>query len=517
MCPQENDNGTPAVANGITLATGTTWFIATGLMTSVFVVAHFMIIAHLVPDISHLGMVSFIALFGQLAVILFTFSIPRASVRFVAKAVSVRDFGHIRALDSLLKRIGIACAALAGFTIFMLSDALSWVFFGSASMSTLLKGLAIDLVPLVFAYFPKQVLLGAQRYKRVSVIEIIQNAARYGLAVLLFASNMQLSSIVVGWTIGDLVGAILASCATAVMFKSEQESDTSPSGIGKFAGQLLGFAASDHLVQGLDKYVLLLIAGSASLGLYSPAATASSLVLIIPMMITSALYPHYTALSSGRTRQLLRNTELWVSRWISITFIPAAFGIASLAYAIITIIGGERYSAAAMALAVGAIAIGLTSPSAGINAKLLGQGNVLPLIAANCFSAVIGAIVGIILIPLLGTVGAALVRASVIIGVLVFTASFMKRSNDLVLDGRALFHAVSGSTLMMVVVVLAQLVLYSVWLVPLYVILGLLTYGGYLRAGHVMKRNDFSLLKRLVPQRLKPVIMTLERLLVGQE
>ena len=377
--------------------------------------------------------------------------------------------------------IGIICAIIAGGFVFLFSGLISMIFLSTDIITSYLRIFAIDLVTMTFAYFPQQAMLGARKYKIVSLVIIIQNIIRFSLAILLFIIGLNISGIIIGWIIGDSIGVLISVIMAIRVFSGECNCINLPkSQMVRFSGGLLAMNISGYFLQSIDRYAVLILIGSYSLGLYSPAATAASMVEIVPLMITSALFPHYAGLSASSTSNHLQKSEQLVSRWIFILFIPTAFGLASIALPLITIIGGERYTISAGALMICSIAIGITCASASINAKFLAEGHVSPLIIANVFAIVIGVVASFFLIPLLGLIGAALMRFIMLIVLLSITSFILKSKGKLNLDWKMLIHGLIGSTVMFLTVIYIQLVFYSIVFLPIYIFVGILIYAIYM-------------------------------------
>ncbi|MGY5852942.1 MAG: oligosaccharide flippase family protein [Candidatus Thorarchaeota archaeon] len=502
------------MVDGTSLARGTIWLIINGLVANAAVIFYFIPIAHLVPNVYDLGVITFITLINQLAVVLFSFSIPRASVRFISMARATESEREVTGLAYRFAQIGSICAICAGISLFTISGVISQIFYGSSVVTLYVQLLSIDIIPLVFAHFLKQPLLGSQEYRAVSLSEITQNIARYSLAAALFLVNGGLTGIIFGWIVGDLLGVIVAGYFSKALFKGERIIDIPLRNVFSFAAKLFGMNATDHIVQVIDRYALLLLAGSVALGLYSPAATAAGIALVIPWMVTSALFPHFTGLSSSSSEEYLKNSEIAASKWIFALFIPVSFGIAALAEPIVLIMGGVRYLEAAGALLICAIAVGLSSPSAIINAKLLGRGRVAPMIIGNVFAIISGVIASFLLIPQWTIIGAAFSRAIILLVFLIVTSTVLYINRELNLDSKAFLHSVTGSTIMLICVKIMQTLVSSILLVPIYIVSGAIIYGVYLRVSKILTKEDLVFLSNLLPMRLKPLMKVIGRLVV---
>jgi O-antigen/teichoic acid export membrane protein len=238
---------------------------------------------------------------------------------------------------------------------------------------------------------------------------------------------------------------------------------------------------------------------------------------VIPIMATAALFPQFAVNEVSASKQEMMRFQKGVSRWVSLIYTPLSFGLASISYPLILLISGERYVTGALPLLLISVAFGLSSPAAYVNAKLLGQGRAKPIIYSNIVALLLGVVVSVYTIPLFGLLGAALARTTILSAqtIIVMLAVYLRQ--ELYLDRLAYLHSVVGSTVMFFIVLIIEYLVFSLILLPIYIIIGIAIYITYLRRISLIKEDDFLFLERVVPKQLHFIIHPLKSMLVRSQ
>ena len=501
--------------DALRVAKGTIWLTVGGLSTNFMAIVYFIIIALLIPNLSELGILTFVTLINQIVVVAISFQIPRASVMFISRSMAS---GNVQSTNGLVVRllgVGILCSMLAASALLVLGTPLSYIAFGSSVAAPYLQMLALDAALIILSQFLNQSFLGIQSYRVASLTDTFQKVARYGMAIVMFIGGHGVAGIISGWAMGDCAGVVVGTIIASRLFAKRSKTNTKLSEVVGFACPLVITRTMEYFSQTSEHYLLLILAGSAQLGIYSPVVTAANMVSIVPLMVTSTLFPHF-AKRATKPDYSQDAFERGASRWILLAFVPAAFGLASISLPLITLTLGERYIPATGAMMISAIALGATASSAVINAKLLGQGRGSVLAISSMLSILGGVLVSIMLIPHLGVIGAAIAHSVVLAVQLAVTASFLWRKGELHVDRSMIGHSLAGSTIMVLAVILTQRVFYSASLLLVYMTIGVVSYLVYLRVSKALESSDFSFAIALSPKHLAGVICIAERMLIGQ-
>ncbi len=502
--------------SGMRAAKGTVWLSIQGVYGNVVVLIYFMIVTRTILDLSQMGIITYITMVDQLVVIVLSFQIPRASVFLIARTKVTSSESELAAIFRKLIRVGVICAFLAGSALLLLGPSISHIGLGSSNASLYIQFLSFDVAGVILSQFIIEALLGVQKYKEVGTIAIISKSIKYSVAIVLFLWSGDIMGIVLGWAIGEWFGVAISWKVSRQVFKATPAKNVPLQGITRFSLQLLGTRFLEYLTQSTERFLLLVLSGSALLGLYSPVATAAIMIAIIPTMMTSALYPYFAQSKIMGENQSIK-IDLILSKWLFITYLPITFGIAALSSSVIGILAGEMYIQGTFALTVNVIAVGVTCPSAWTNARLLGQGRGKPLIYAGVISVLAGLISASYLIPQFGITGAALTHA-IILGVhLIITLTAIRLSGGIYMNPTAYLQPLAASSIMFILVVLIQSIGQLPVFIPIYIIIGVLTYLACLRIMATITSYDIKLLNQFLPEKLKPISWTIERLLVKEK
>jgi len=118
------------------------------------------------------------------------------------------------------------------------------------------------------------------------------------------------------------------------------------------------------------------------------------------------------------------------------------------------------------------------------------------------------------LLPLMGITGAAMARGLAMVMVLSLTIIALRRKNAVSIDVTTLWKTLVAGGVMAVVLVLVQMVYYSMILLPAYVVLGGILYLAALRLLKAVREHDIELIRRYLGTRLAFVSKVLGALLV---
>jgi O-antigen/teichoic acid export membrane protein len=125
-----------------------------------------------------------------------------------------------------------------------------------------------------------------------------------------------------------------------------------------------------------------------------------------------------------------------------------------------------------------------------------------------------GVAVAFILVPVLGVSGASIARAFSMLLSLLLTWYFVRRKITVKLDSPAILKSVVASGGMALVMETLQLLYYSRFLLPVYLLVGLIVYLLMLRALKAMSAADIDFLRRMLGPRFSRICNLLSRLLV---
>jgi len=203
------------------------------------------------------------------------------------------------------------------------------------------------------------------------------------------------------------------------------------------------------------------------------------------------------------------------SRYVSILAMPLAFGLMVAARPALTLLVGRVYEGGVVPLAVLAFASTATIISLALNPVLIVLNETLLAALASILPIPISLAVALLSIPTLGILGASVARGlSMLLG-LVFTWYFLKRKIPVKLDNQAIMKSVLASAVTAASMEALQLVYYSRFLLPLYLIVGLAVYLLALRVLKALNPADIDIIRRMLGGRFKGLCDLLARVVLS--
>lgn len=493
----------------VKVARGATYFIAQGLVDNTAALVYFAIAARLLPSVSDFGVLAAVTMVAGLFPIFASLALPTAVTKFVAEHIGKGDQDSAAGVFKKALKFGFVTGLAASSICYGLSSFLSTFLFGADSYAFLFKLLSVNVFLGFFSPFLLSTLQGLQRFREYAVIGIAQSALRNSLAVAFLLLGYGIAGILLGWLIGDLIAMLLALHAT-LPFLSKHSANHPLKPLLRYSLPLYGTSLLNYFSNSIDRYLILLLAGTFALGIYSPSIAAAGTVGIVTGSISGALFPVLSEIYGKFDEKAVSEASLRASRYMFLTFTPLAIGLAASAHPVISLFVGDRYLPAALPMAIIAIAMALTSGSVVVNNALLSLGLTRIFLLASIVAIVTDISVSLLLIGPFGNVGAAIARASLTGVLFLVPFHFLRRKVGHHLDKEAFIKSLASSLLMAIVVLLIQSVWMSKYLLPLYIAVGGIVYMLTLRLLGAIVKEDIELLRKLLPKRISFVASALK-------
>ena len=497
------------------VAGGTIWFTAANITSSGGILAYF-IAATRMLSVSDLGFVSFLTMISSLFMSFLCFALPQAITRFVAdlKRKNLHNeasavFHRIFGIGKILSLLSVAILFLSSHLLFSANES---PIDRSISISLLFS---LDVGFIILTQFVHGSLRGLRIFSSSALITVISSVIKYGGSVILLLLNQGIMGIVFSWFLGDLTGLVFGLIVLRDEYKESIHNTTPTDQIIKFSAPIYGSDLLLYLNSTIDRFLIVILSGVTLLGQYSPAVTAAGFISSVPNAMTTALFTKFSEI--GNEEENIRSLEEIASRWISIIFLPISFGIAILSPSIIYIFAGPSYLVGANALFILSMTMGLTSLSAIVNSRLLGQGKTNLILVGKGMAIPSTILIGILLISPLGVVGAAITRATAIAIVFLSTLILLRRDSSTNYDRRAILDALASSIIMILVIHITQIMLPSIVFMPIQVVIGICVYLCILRIRKTLKPLDFVTADKIVPKQFQRILHLFQRALVSRD
>jgi O-antigen/teichoic acid export membrane protein len=462
------------------------------------------------PSIADLGIYSTLIMIATLFYVIMGFALPRANVRFIARYIGQNRINDAAGVARLILRFGFLTSIISGAIVWVFADFLSLILFQMSDYSWLFQALVPYVFLLTFQQFIQSALGGLQKFKTIAKIQITQSAVLGILGAFLLIQGWGILGIIIGWTVGYFTGDTANLIAFHSVFKGAHgKHEVRP--LVSFSGPLYGMDILSYLVQNIDKFLVLFIAGTALLGIYSPVVTIATLVGIIGTSLNAVLLPKLSEIEGQSGQSGLSIAALESSRWVFVVCTPVSIGLALIATPLMLIFG-DRLLPSIPALVILTVAMALTSGQIVVNGVLLSLGRTRVFLAAAFIGMLMDIAISMLLIDPLGAAGAALGKVGLQFCLFLVPLAFMAIKTDLHLDYKSFTTTLLSAAMMGVPLLLIQVFTVDVLILPVLISIGALTYFVMLRLTRTLKSEDIILMRKILPDSLSWVVSIMEKL-----
>jgi len=282
----------------------------------------------------------------------------------------------------------------------------------------------------------------------------------------------------------------------------------------KLSSPLYLSTIATFLYSSFDQLILIPLVSLTALGVYGVAVSAFTAYYVLISVLGSVLLPVLSGVYGARGSDAFKDSVYSASRYVSIVAMPMAFALVAVARPALTLLGGVRYAEGVAPLTVLTLAsvftiIGMTLGPILIvlnETRLAALCSVLPL--------ALSAGVGLILIPVLGIIGASIARGLSFALTLLLQLYFVRRKTAVKFDSQTLMKSIVASGAMTLAMDALQLSYYSRFLLPIYLSVGLAVYLLAMRALRAITAADMDLIRKMLGPRFTRICDLLTRLIV---
>jgi len=498
----------------VNVARGTSHIFLLGIAANLISAAIFIVIARVVTT-SQMGIIGIFMFLNGLCRLLVALGMPGAVTKFVAENYAKKELDVASGILHQAVRVTIVTSIATALAIFLMARQMSLIILGDESHTVLFQIYSVDLVAGGLLSVLNAALLGLGKTKDLSQINVGYLCTRGVLTALFVLATEPLRGLLAAWTTSDLI-------AMAILFLYNRKYLPSRTRLLSL-GELVRFSTPLY-VQDIvnfaygwfDRAMLFAYTSLSTAGIYLTATTALGIIAGFPGAISTVLLPTYSGLHGSHGRKVLHDSVRSASRYTCYLATPLAFGLFATARAALTLFAGESYQEGTLSLMILCLFFGLTLISTNLGNIPLAIGNTvlsLKIVTANAF---VGLVFASILIPYFQAHGAALAKGVAMLLGLYATIVFLRRELDIAIDQEALTKSLLAGVSMALVVLVVQVLFYNRFLLPIYVLIGGVTYLLALRWLHAIRNSDVELLKTFLGSRFEFATRPVERFLVRQ-
>ena len=357
-------------------------------------------------------------------------------------------------------------------------------------------------------------LLGVRKYKEIAAIGVGSTLLRQALIILLVILFGSFLGLVVAWAISDLATTAVYFIYVLRLFVFRRF-DFSQRELLEYSWPLWISGAIGFGQNWFDRYLLIFYVSLSALGVYNATVIAFGVLSGIANAITTSLFPLYSSHGSEKFVRLSESVRL-ASRYASFLILPICWGLIATAEPALSLFLGNAYVSGAQSLIVltATFAIGAFSITA-VGPVLLASGETLLSSIVSIISVVASIALAFILLPVEGIFGAAVARGVGTLLTAALTVVAVKRKNFLRLDVEAIWKSNVAAISMAAVLIIVQLFLHSRFLLPVYVVGGMVIYLAMLRVLKVIHEDDIELIRLYLGPKLSLASRLLRILLLN--
>jgi len=436
-----------------------------------------------------------------------------AGTRFIAKLLAERERSAASAVARKIILISLGSGGVLALAHYALAPQFSFLmsqtpdfawYFAAASMVILVH------VPML-AF--EGLMQGVQEYGRLATLRMLAQLVRILVSVWLLLNGWGLIGMVVGWTI---LGLVMVFCAVPFLgFHLDlRVGSYALAPVFKYSLPMLGASLVAFFSNSVDIFVVMTQGSPADLGVYNVAVTASgALTTILIASATATLLPAMSACFGSGGAAAVERVFHRSTRYLSLLYIPAALGLASLAWPVIWVMGGTPYRDSILPLATISISFLAYSLSTPLTITLQAIGETKRVLFVVLEATVVGSLTTVVLFPIFGIEGAALGRASLFATTLVMSFYESRKAFKPRFDLNVLWKSVVASLLMALVVYFVGSLGATAISIPVGVFLGAVIYLTMLRFLKAVKPEDIRVLNEVLLSRLGRLSGPMERVI----
>ena len=505
-------------SDAVQYSRGASYLIMQSLGMNVVQVIAFIILARLITT-AQMGIFAILLLINTACQTFVTLSIDQAVIKFVAENIPAGDSlaGTSAFYQGLRATILLSAPAVA--IIYLSAPFLATHLIGDPSRSILFQVLAFDtlffsgVLPVVTA-----ALLALRKFRETAIVTaIINGIIRQVMILSLIVVMKSLLGLVTAWIICD------AATASVMLFLAIKE--LGPPKFNFALTRLLRFSLplslssfANFAQAWFDRAMLVVFVPLATLGVYNATVTAFTVLSGISLSMSNMLFPAYSTIKDKTHGRSIGNASRLATRYVSFILVPFALGLAVTAKQALVVFVGQAYTGGTIPLMILSTAFALTVTfTTSLSPLFLALEKTRAYSAIATISVVFSVAVAYLLLPHLGIVGAASARAVSMIITAILVVVTLKRKGLFGADREAIGKSLIAGFIMVAAISATQLVADRPLLLPVYILIGGLTYLAALRTLRAVTSADMDLIHAFLGPRFALISSLLRRVLLPPE
>lgn len=424
-----------------------------------------------------------------------------AMTKFIAEYNARNDKKSIKSTIISVILIQVLISVVISLIVIALSDRLAVNYFKSQESVILLKIILLSYIVSSFVTL-QYVFQGLGKIGYYSVMEPLRNIAALVAVFLLIhlgvtgvAYSYLISGIVLTFIISFLLIKIFPFFSVKAGFDEEITKK-----ILIFSVPVFMTSVGSSLLGYTDTALITYFLSLDQVALYQVALPTSQLFWVLISSISIVILPVVAELWAKNDKQTLSKILSIVIKFTFMMAIPFLLVFVLFADILIRMFFGTEYMNAVpvlQILTINSVFYALFSISA---AAMLAIGRPENNVKIISFIAVLNLALNIILIPVLGIVGAALATTTGYVAAALATIIYLRKYFDISVDLKGIAKSFAGSVLMFIIVSIMKVIISTNPWIEMIIIgaAGILFYFAFIYITNVITKEEFSLIKKAI-------------------
>ncbi len=483
--------------------------------------AFYMIAAQVLakPD---LGLVSTLTFLNLIFTTLAPFALPIAGTKYVSEFIGKNErTGAANVASTVIRLVaGLSGVFLLGFSAlaYLLVAVFQWP--QAVLGYVVLTFVASFLGALRLTYMG--LLQGLQLFDRYAVTNVFALILSRLIGLILILLQFGLLGFAVGMVCGEAVGLMLS----LVYFHGSLPKAARPypaKALLTFSLPLLVMNVVTALSDWIDRALFLALSQDLeALGVYELVIRGASSLAVIWAIIDVIILPVFSETFGNLGKTTLTRPLKRSLRYLIFMYFPAALGLATISRTVMTLLFGGEYVVGHIPLAILSLFSIGTAFTIIMGSTLKAIGETRVFVKAAVFSLIVDSIVVMLGTPFFNLYGAVAGRVCAILVVFVYVFLELKRNIRIELDVTSLWKGAVASAAIVAPlrlfedVIAVNLIDSPILTVGIEILVGLVCYVIGLFLLKALNRDDFRLMRQLLPQALTPLLTVMERVLIRE-
>jgi O-antigen/teichoic acid export membrane protein len=497
-------------------ARGAVYITVKNLLVGIAGSLFFIFIARFLPHVADLGLIHGLQILIVIGVTLACLGLTNAATRFIPYHIGSGRKDLAKQISTLIFRIGLISSFIMSVILFLAANYVATIFFHNANYTDLVRLTSVDVFFYGMVTFANYILYSFQEFKKVAIILIANSLIKFSAAFVLLILGLGIDGIIMGLIFGDIMTFFIFIWLLRPQIRTAGGNISSRvlRDLLNYSVPIFGSQIFFFLSVNIDYYLVLILSGLFTAGIYSPAVLIVTMFLVIIQGSGETLLPYFSRLYGKSGIESLKNASIFTSRYVFLLYFPLGFAMLASSSPLIILVFGQKYSESIYPAVILILATTLTSLGIIFNYILMSAGYSRLFLISTLIALVVQILLSVAAIPLIGASGAALARASAFAIGFLYPAYRLKQIAGLHYDIHALRNGLIGSVVMATtILILNYYFIYPSYL-PLNLLVGFLSYLLFLRFSRTMKIQDFETIDNILSHKLTLPIRFLSKIVI---